>query len=198
MLASGAYISITGIAAPIILMSTAMAMISAELLHTFDIGTPKAKWIKYQVIGGVGLGIASQIPITTVQATAPASDLAEATAIFLFFQTVGGAFVVSAAQAALVNILLKDLHDLVPGVNPLSVVNTGATDLRKVFPKQISGILTAYMDGLKATFLVALDSSSIALARAWDTLDEQATTLGTDLINTGSLILERALLQSTG
>ena len=163
MIASGAYISVTGIAAPILVVGTALGVVCTGLLYTFDIGTEQAKWIGYQVIGGVGWGIASQIPIITVQATAPAADLAEVTAILLFFQTVGGAFMVSAAQAAFVNVLIKVLPRSAPDLNPLAVVSTGATQLRRVFPAdQVPGILVAYMRGLKISFAISLASTGVA------------------------------------
>ena len=163
MLTSGAYISITGIAAPITVVGTALGVVCTGLLYTLDVNTGEGKWIGYQVIGGVGWGIASQIPIITVQATAPAADLAEVTAILLFFQTVGGAFMVSAAQAAFVNVLVKDLPTRVPGLDPASVVSTGATDLRIVFSAdQVPGIMVSYMSGLKIAFAIGLASTGVA------------------------------------
>ena len=163
MLSSGAYISITGIAAPITVVGTALGVVCTGLLYTLDVNAGEGKWIWYQVIGGVGWGIASQIPIITVQATAPAADLAEVTAILLFFQTVGGAFMVSAAQAAFVNVLIKDLLTRVPGLDPAVVVSTGATDLRSVFSAdQVPGILVAYMSGLKIAFAIGLASTGVA------------------------------------
>lgn len=180
MLASGAYISTTGIAAPITVVGTAIGFISTGLLYTLDIGTSEGKWIGYQIIGGVGWGIASQIPIITVQATAPAADLAEVTAILLFFQTVGGAFMVSAAQAAFVNVLLKHLPHSAPGVNPVTVVSTGATDLRTAFPADmVPGILEAYMGGLKIAFAIGIASTGMAfviitLFQRWNRLNPAA------------------------
>ena len=180
MLTSGAYISITGIAAPITVVGTALGVVCTGLLYTLDINTGEGKWIGYQVIGGVGWGIASQIPIITVQATAPAADLAEVTAILLFFQTVGGAFMVSAAQAAFVNVLVKDLPAQAPGVDPASVVSTGATDLRSVFSAdQVPGILVAYMSGLKIAFAIGLASTGVAciiitLFQKWNRLNTAA------------------------
>ena len=180
MVASGGYISITGIAAPIIVVGTALGMVCTGLLYTLEIGTEEGKWMGYQIIGGVGWGIASQIPIITVQATAPATDLAEVTAILLFFQTVGGAFMVSAAQAAFVNVLVKVLPHSAPGIDPATVVNTGATDLRKVFSAhQVPGILVAYMRGLKIAFAIGLASTGVAfititLFQRWNRLNTAA------------------------
>ena len=163
MIASGAYISKTGIVAPTVVVGTALGVVSIGLLYTFDIGTEQAKWIGYQVIGGVGWGIASQIPIITVQATAPVTDIAEVTAMQLFFQTIGGAFIISAAQAAFVNVLVKVIPRSAPGLNALAVVNTGATDLRRVFPAdQVPGMLVAYMRGLKISFAIGLASAGMA------------------------------------
>ena len=180
MLASGAYISTTGIAAPIIVVGTAVGTLCTGMLYTLDIGTKEGKWIGYQIIGGVGWGIASQIPIITVQATAPPADLAEVTAILLFFQTVGGAFMVSAAQAAFVNVLVKVLLHSAPGIDPATVVKTGATDLRKVFSAdQVPGILVAYMIGLKSAFAIGLASTGVALViitlfQRWNRLNSAA------------------------
>lgn len=163
VLASGGYISTTGIAAPVAVAGAALSLICMGLLYTFDLHTSEGKWIGYQVIGGLGWGGASQIPIITVQATAPSGDLAEVTAIVLFAQTIGGAFLVSAAQAAFVNILLRYLPQDAPNVNPLDVIATGATDLRRVFSQEeVAGILVSYMRGLKDAFAVGLASSALA------------------------------------
>ncbi len=184
MLASGAYISITGIAAPIIVVGTALGTICTGLLYTLDIGTGQSKWIGYQILGGFGWGMASQIPIITVQATAPAADLAEVTAILLFLQTVGGAFMVSAAQAAFVNVLVKVLPYSAPGVDPLTVVGTGVTDLRRVFSAdQVPGMLEAYMRVLKIAFAIGLASAGVAfivitLFQRWNRLNPAAIARG--------------------
>nr|POE74055.1 putative efflux pump gsfj [Quercus suber] len=180
MLTSGGYISATGIAAPIVVVGAALSTICTGLLYTLDIGTSEGKWIGYQIIGGVGWGIASQIPIITVQATAPLTDLAEVTAMLLFLQTLGGAAMTSAAQAGFINVMLNHLPTTAPGVNPLLVVGTGATNLRNVFSEdQIPGILMAYMQGLKTSFAIGIASSGIAffiivIFQRWNRLNTAA------------------------
>ena len=184
MLISGAYISVTGIAAPITVVGTALGVISMGLLYTLDVDTSEGKWIGYQLIGGIAWGIASQIPIITVQATASASELPEVTAILLFFQTVGGAFMVSAAQSAFVNVLIKTLPSTAPGVDPAIVVLTGVTDLRQTFsPDVLPGILEAYMHGLKIAFAIGLASTGVAFIiitsfQKWNRLNPAAIAAG--------------------
>lgn len=87
---------------------------------------------------------------------------------------------VSAAQAAFVNVLVKDLPTRAPGVDPASVVSTGATDLRSVFSAdQVPGILVAYMNGLKSAFAIGLASTGVAfiiitLFQKWNRLNTAA------------------------
>ena len=80
------------------------------------------------------------------------------------FQTVGGAFFVSAGQTAFTNRLLDRVPITAPGVEPSLVVSTGATQLRSVFsPSELPGILIAYMDGLKLSFALAIALAGITL-----------------------------------
>jgi MFS transporter, DHA2 family, glioxin efflux transporter len=79
------------------------------------------------------------------------------------FQTVGGAFSTSSAQAAFVNRLLINLPRTAPGVDPGLVIATGASELHNVFKsEQLSGVLEAYMFGIKAAFAVAVAFCGIA------------------------------------
>ena len=48
-------------------------------------------------------------------------------------------------------------------MNPELVVTTGATKLRSVFgPEQLPGVILAYMEGIKATFAMALGIAGVA------------------------------------
>lgn len=97
--------------------------------------------------------------------------------MLLFLQTLGGAAIVSAAQAGFANVMINNLPKTAPSINPALVVGTGATDLRKVFSEdQIPGILVAYMQGLKTSFAMGIASSGIAfiiivLFQRWNKLN---------------------------
>ncbi|KAL5591074.1 hypothetical protein FOBRF1_014631 [Fusarium oxysporum] len=82
-ISSGAFISMTGIAAPIIPIGVAIATLAAGLLYTLDIGSSSSKWIGYQVLGGVGWGLSLQIPIIIGQATSSPETLSSVTVIIL-------------------------------------------------------------------------------------------------------------------
>ena len=172
---SGAFITMYGHYVPLMLAGGVLATIGAGLIFTLDIGSPSSKWIGYQVLAGLGIGIGIQVPIIAAQATSDPSDLSSATAMILFAQTIGGAFFVSAGQAALSNILLSHIKTYEPSVNPQLLIATGATQLRSVFSAdQMVGILKAYMDGLHAAYAIAITVAGLAtlvsLASKWRNL----------------------------
>ena len=88
----------------------------------------------------------------------------------------GGAFTVSSAQAAFVNQMLVKLQSSAPGVNAAKLIATGASELRDVFsPRELPGILVAYMHGLKGAFAVSIGFCALAflttLVVPWNKLE---------------------------
>lgn len=83
MIASGIAISATGLATAIKTTGAAIAVISAGLLYTLDVHTSTGKWVGYQLIGGVGWGMALQVPIILSQSCADAEDISSITAAIL-------------------------------------------------------------------------------------------------------------------
>ncbi|EXL90503.1 hypothetical protein FOIG_16254 [Fusarium odoratissimum NRRL 54006] len=182
-ISSGAFISMTGIAAPIIPIGAATATLAAGLLYTLDIGSSSSKWIGYQVLGGVGWGLSLQISIIIGQATSSPETLSSVKVSLqnrtTLFQTIGGSFFVSAGQSAFVNIMLDVLPTDAPGVNPLQLLATGATEVRATFPTdQLNGILSAYMSGIEGAFAVGIGGVGLAfvvsLLQRWDRLSREA------------------------
>ncbi|KAF6826798.1 major facilitator superfamily transporter [Colletotrichum plurivorum] len=174
--ASGISISATGYYTPILVVGAAIATVGAGLIYTLDIGTGSDKWIGYQVLAGLAWGAAFQVPIIAVQGTVSETDMASATAVLLFFQTVGGAFYVAAAQSGFLMTVLKKVAENVPGVDPNLVVLTGATQIRTAFsPEDVPGVIQAYMDGLKVAFALAIAGAGvsflISLGSRWGKLN---------------------------
>ena len=79
-------------------------------------------------------------------------------------QTIGGAFFVSAGESAFTNILASRLPITAPSVDVASVVATGATELRNTFaPELIPGIVSAYMQGLRVAYAVAIAAAVLSV-----------------------------------
>jgi MFS family permease len=80
---SGGFITSTGIATPIVIGGSALATIGTGLLYTLNIGTGSGKWIGYQIVAGLGYGVAFQVPIIVGQAMSTAEDMSSTTAVIL-------------------------------------------------------------------------------------------------------------------
>ena len=73
------------------------------------------------------------------------------------------------------NILLSKIPSMAPGVDPLSVIATGATETRHVFPTDaVPGIMQAYLYCLRAVFLIVTPYAGVAVffavANKWERL----------------------------
>ncbi|KAK1752281.1 major facilitator superfamily domain-containing protein [Echria macrotheca] len=162
MISSGAIISATGLAVPVQLVGAAIGVVASGLLYTLDTDTGVGKWVGFQIIGGVGWGLAFQIPIIAGQASVGPEDISAVTAMVLFFQCIGGTAFVTAAQSAFVNTLVRTLPTTAPGIDPAKVIATGATAIRTTFPaEKVVGIVEAYMAGIKVALAMAIAGAGI-------------------------------------
>ncbi|KAB8202449.1 major facilitator superfamily domain-containing protein [Aspergillus parasiticus] len=155
--------------------------IGAAFIYTLDIGSPSSHYLGYQVMLGVGLGVAVQIPVITAQAFSEPGDIAAVTAIVLWFQLMGGTVFVSCAQAVFTNRLLAALSIYAPHVSAETVLAVGAPDLQGHFSEEtLQGVLKSYMTGLKAAFILGTVLCGCAFLSVWvapiKSLKKKATT----------------------
>lgn len=161
---------------PIMVVGSILSAVASGLIYTLQIDSPSREWIGFQVLLGIGIGAIFQIPATAAQSVVDSEDLSSVSSMVLFFQTIGGSLWVSAAQAGFANRLIASLPSVAPNVNPALVLATGATELRNVFtPQQVSGILIAYMDGLRIPFAVviacACTTCLLSIAPRWEKIN---------------------------
>lgn len=132
--------------------------VASGLIYTFSLNSTAGAWIGYQVLAGIGLGLCFQPPIMAAQALADPADVSATTAIMLFFQTMGGAFMVSSAQAAFTNTLVRKLAIYAPGIDSNTVIAVGVTKIRQTFTDHalLLGVVNSYMDGLKVAFAIVV------------------------------------------
>lgn len=86
----------------------------------------------------------------------------------LVVQTIGGAFLVSAGESAFEAVLTKRLRESDPAVNPITVIGTGATDVRTAFATaDLPFILRAYVEGIQTAFIVAITLACVCTVVAF-------------------------------
>jgi hypothetical protein len=83
--------------------------------------------------------------------------------VHLVSQTIGGAFLVSAAESAFVNMLISKLQVNAPSIDPYAVIAAGATGLRAAFSDgDLPAIVTSYMEALRITYIIATACAGLA------------------------------------
>ncbi|KAK2603625.1 hypothetical protein QQS21_004206 [Conoideocrella luteorostrata] len=178
-LGAGIFISKTGLSTLVMVAGSAIATLGCGLCYLFGLDTSVGLWVGVQIVAGIGLGGAFQVPIIVGQSAVLASDLPAITAMMLCFQTIGGAIWVSATQSVFTNRMLVSLPSLAPGVGPTQVISAGAGQLRSVFGSdQLPGVVAAYLEGIKASYALACAvvgaSLFIAVFLPWQKLDAAA------------------------
>jgi MFS family permease len=131
--------------------------VGAGLLTTFETDTGSAKWIGYQVLYGIGVGLGMQQALITVQTVLPMRDVPTGTAMVMFFQTFGGALFVSVGQNIFNNRLISEIPKYAPGFDPAIVLHVGATSLKDQVPARLlDGVQHAYNIALTNTWYIAV------------------------------------------
>lgn len=156
----GAFVSITGYYTPMIYALPPVASIGAGLMTTWTVDVSTGKWIGYQILVGLGIGLGMQQGMVAAQASLPLADTAIGTALQVFAQMFGGSLFVSVAQNIFITGLLKGLakvEDL--GMEPQAVVDAGATSINTLFkdnPSLLAEVKVHYNDAILWTFRIAL------------------------------------------
>ncbi|KAI1049225.1 hypothetical protein LB506_005169 [Fusarium annulatum] len=162
--ASGKAITKTGTAAPYLVISSIIVTIASGLFYTLDIGTSTGKWVGYQILAGFGYGVGLQVPVVISQAFAAPSDMAPVTSIIIFSRTIGGTFLITAAQSGFISQIIHKLSSTAPTIDPDLVTETGATTLRQNFSgAELNGILHAYVWGIKVAFAITIAACGITV-----------------------------------
>ncbi|KAH6958823.1 major facilitator superfamily domain-containing protein [Fusarium avenaceum] len=148
---------------PTMIICPCVLAIGQGLLTTFKPDTGSSHWIAYQFLVGFGLGLGMQASGLAVQATLPKEDVPIGVSITFFAQQLGGSIFVSVGQSVLNGRLMERLSGI-PGLDPQTVVDTGATDMHKVVPSQYMPRVTgAYNYAITRIFFVSLALALVQL-----------------------------------
>ena len=168
---TGGLITVIGCYTPFIICGSIILAIGCGLISTLDVDPSLSKWLSYQLLTGIGSGMSIQVSLVAVQAVLDIEDVPIGTACIIFFQTLGGALFVAVGQTVFQNSVVRAAKELVLDIDPVLVLNTGATQLRTVLTKigkqdELPEVLRVYMVGLRDAFRVSVGLASAAVLAA--------------------------------
>ncbi|KAL6248731.1 hypothetical protein RBB50_003793 [Rhinocladiella similis] len=178
---TGILVSRIGYVAPSTFVGSCLAALSSGLMSSFKLSTGTGPWIGYQIINGVGRGMAISQPIQAAQSVVKPDMVPTITALISWSQTFGGAIFIGVAQTAFINLLKSALSTRAPGVDANVVIATGATDYLARLAAQGEtetrhGVLLAYNEAITKTFYLALGctlAAAVASVGIWKTRVER-------------------------
>ena len=155
-LAAGIIVTVQGQYAPWMILGTVCMSVGAGLLSTWEVDSGPGRWIGYQFLLGIGVGLGLQQPVVAVQTVLDIKDVAVGASLIIFTQSIGGAMFVPVGQTVFTNRLVSSLKEHAPAVDPKSVLDGGAAGLGTRFAADVlQGIVLSWNEALTRTFVVA-------------------------------------------
>ena len=151
---------------PFMLLSSTITPIGEGLMTTWTVDASFSKWVGYQAMVGLGIGMGQQQPQVAIQTVLPKADIPAGASIVVLVQTLSGAIFIAVGQAVLQNKLVKNLQAAFPngGLDATKISTVGATQLRSlVSQKDLPAVLVAYNSALTRVFLVATIMSALTI-----------------------------------
>ena len=177
---AGILVSRIGYYVPFMIASTVIMSIGDGLLTLWTVDTAHPSWIGFQVFAGFGIGLGMQQPNIAAQTVLEKKDTPVGVALMFFGQSLGGSIFITVGQNILGNRLVKRLTGI-PGFDPQTIANVGATDLRSVVDsKYLETVLVAYNNSLRdvwyLTLALACTTLIGAVAMQWRSVKAQKST----------------------
>jgi len=165
---SGILVGRVGYYLPFQIVGSALATIANGLLSTLSPGTSTGKWIGYQIIAGVGRGLALQTPVIAVQNNLSPAQIPDAMALLIFGQAFAGALFLSFSDTVFTNSLKTLIPKYAPTVDPQTIINAGATGFRKLVQgEERVGVLVAYAKSVDRVFYLITGTTAACFVVGW-------------------------------
>ncbi|KAJ5671166.1 hypothetical protein N7507_000293 [Penicillium longicatenatum] len=163
-LAGGPLISYIGYYNPTLIFGSILMVVGSGLITTLRPDTGPGKWIPYQIVYGIGIGLAFQPPFIAVQTVLPDSMISTSLVVLSFTQQFGGIFILSIAQNVFLNRLARNLTTQVPGLNLNDALENGALGFIEKIPVRFRDqALVAYNEALVGVFYISLGLTSLVV-----------------------------------
>ncbi|USW52065.1 Putative major facilitator superfamily, MFS transporter superfamily [Septoria linicola] len=161
---SGQMISRLGYYTPFAMAGSMLMPIGAGLITTWNTTTSSGYWIGYQVVLGLGIGIGMQQGGMAAQTVLARKDVPIGVSLMFFMQQLGGAIFVSVGQNVFNSSLISGLVRVVKDLDPMTIVNTGATDIRRIVPEEeLASVLIVYNTALRQVFIVGVILAALSV-----------------------------------
>ncbi|KAK2001444.1 major facilitator superfamily transporter [Colletotrichum falcatum] len=142
----------------VIISESALICVGAGLITTYSPNTPMSHWFGFEVTMGLGIGVGFQAGLVVVQNVLSLTFISQATSNVQFFNTLGGAIGVAAAQTLFQNGITEILARTAPQVPAAAIINTGVSQLKHTLiglgfsPILVDATVDAYMSGLRHAY----------------------------------------------
>ncbi|KAH8655792.1 putative MFS transporter [Xylariales sp. PMI_506] len=167
-LVAGGGVQALGYYLPWALVGTSIVTVGYGLLSTFEPFTPVARWVGYQILYGAGNGMSTMIPFVAIQNSVPPSQIPLAMGIMVFFQNLGSAVWLAAAESIFSNGLRELILQDAPGVNPELIIVAGARSFRQlVTGNSLIGVVQAYATSIERVMFLGIAVSGMSFVFAW-------------------------------
>ncbi|KAK8102273.1 MFS toxin efflux pump [Apiospora sp. TS-2023a] len=177
---SGFIVARIGYYTPHMLLGSTLMGIGFGFLTTLTPASGPAAWIGWQVLLGLGMGLAIPQPWSAIQTALPAEHIPLGMTAVSFAISIGAALSTSVSQNVFTNLLRHGLRD-VPGVDVDFLIRQGATELLKSIPdSERSHVLDVYNFALTSTFWVCVAvvvlGMMAALCMEWNSVKSDKVT----------------------
>ncbi|KAI1177387.1 putative gliotoxin efflux pump [Nemania sp. FL0916] len=161
----GVLITVTGIHNPFLILGPIIAAVGSGLFTLLDEQTSTSKWIGFQIVLGVGVGLCLTVPLLLSQVVVKTKDVSTATPFIIFSQSMGSAFLLPVAQSVFQNKLMQTLRRLVPDFDPRLILSAGASsEAIASFPRETQrDIIQSYSSALQSAFVIGVPFAGAAL-----------------------------------
>lgn len=176
---SGFVVAAIGYYTPHMILGSTLMGVGFGFLTTLTPNTGPAAWIGWQVLFGLGMGLAIPQPWSAIQTALASSEIPLGMTAVSFAISIGAALSTSVSQNVFANLLRKGLQN-VPGVDADAILHSGVTDLLKTVPdSERAHVIGIYNYALTSTFwvcvVVVVLGMIAALCMDWNSVTEEGT-----------------------
>jgi hypothetical protein len=162
-LAGGPLTAFIGYYNPTLVFGCLSSAVGAGLLSTLGPHTAAVRWISFQIVYGMGIGLSFQPPYIAVQTILDDSMIPTALVLLSFTQQLGGIVMLSIAQNVFLSRLTQNLTTMVPELDTKAILSQGALGLVAAAPDALrENVMVAYNAALVDVFYISLGLTGVA------------------------------------